>query len=74
MTILQGVPIIIIDKHYKKQLKTSRFKLLNWVLGKIYGYEKIYFLEDGQTIFKDNKVYMNPNTFERFEVELKEQK
>lgn len=74
MTIEQGVQIVVIDKHYKKQLKTSRFKLLNWLLGKIYGYEKIYFLEDGQMIFKDNKVYMNPNTFERMSVELKENK
>ena len=65
--------IVIIDKYYKKQLKTSRIKLLNWLLGKIYGYEKIYFLEDGQMIFKDNKVYMNPNTFENLSVGLKEQ-
>ena len=70
MTITQGVQIVVIDKHYKKQLKTSRFKLLNWVYGKKYGYEKIYLLEDGQMIFKDNKVYMNPNTFESLSVGL----
>lgn len=74
MKIPQGVQIVVIDKHYKKQLRTSRFKLLNWLLGKIYGYEKIYFLEDGQIVSKDNKVYMNPNTFENLSVGLKEQK
>lgn len=73
MEIKHGVQIVVIDKSYKKQLKTSRFKLLNWLLGKIYGYEKIYFIEDGQTIFMDNKLYMNPNTYKSLSVELMEQ-
>lgn len=60
--------IIVDNKCYYKQIKTSRIKLLNWLYGKIYGYEKKYYLADGETYVIGNDIYMNPNTFKNLTV------
>lgn len=74
MKLPQGIRIKIENECYYKQIKTSRFKPLNWLFGKIYGYKKVYFLADGETFFYENAIHMNPNTFESLSVGLKENK
>lgn len=63
MNELFGTPCVIAS--YKKQKKTSKYKLINWLCKKIYGYEEvsplpdgmdvIYF--DGQLIFRSREVF-----------------
>ena len=54
----------VIDS-YKKQKKTSKYRLINWLYKKIYGYEEISFLPEGVDVlyynnelhFRDEKTY-----------------
>lgn len=60
--LLLGVPCIIAEQ-IKIQKKTSKYKIINWIYGRIYGYDyestlppgvdMIYF--DGKYIFRDEE-------------------
>lgn len=62
MNELFGIPIIV--SSYKKQKKTSKYKLINWLYKKIYGYEEVSmfpedtFSEGINFIYFDNKLYL----------------
>lgn len=43
--VYEGIPCIIASQ--KKQKKTSKYKLINWLYKKIYGYEEVSYLPDG---------------------------
>lgn len=59
-----GTPCIIAQQ-IKKQNKTSKYKLINWIYKKIYGYRYESILPDdtdiicinGQLIFRDENVF-----------------
>ena len=60
---LEGIPCIIAAT--KVQKKTSKYKLINWLYKKIYGYKEISSLPegtdmiwfDGQLIFRSQEVF-----------------
>ena len=74
--IWEGAPCIIAS--YKKQKKTSKYKLINWLYKKIYGYEEVSSLPegtnmmyfDGQFIFRSNEIF--DKTMETIGVKVKE--
>jgi hypothetical protein len=59
----EGTPCIIAS--HKKQKKTSKYKLINWLYKKMYGYEEVSYLPDGtdvmyfdgQLIFRSREVF-----------------
>lgn len=48
MNELFGTPCIIAS--HKKQKKTSKYKLINWLYKKMYGYEEVSYLPDGTDV------------------------
>jgi hypothetical protein len=54
----------IIASH-KKQKKTSKYKFINWIYKKIYGYEEVSYMPEGVNVvhhgdtlyFRDEKTY-----------------
>lgn len=71
-----GTPCIIAS--HKKQKKTSKYKLINWLYKKVYGYEEVSSLPegtdmmyfDGQFIFRSHAVF--ERIIEDLEVKVKE--
>lgn len=65
MNELFGMPCIIASQ--KKQKKTSKYKLINWLYKKVYGYEEVSlfpkdtFSEGVNFIYFDNKLYLKNN-------------
>ena len=68
--LLLGVPCIIAEQ-IKRQKKTSKYKIINWIYRRIYGYEyestlpsgtdMIYF--DGKYIFRDEETFNKVKKF-----------
>lgn len=76
MNELFGTPCIIAS--HKKQKKTSKYKPINWLYKKLYGYEEVSSLPDetdvmyfdGQLIFRSHSVF--ERIMEGIEVNVKE--
>ena len=63
--IWEGTPCIIAS--HKKQKKTSKYKLINWLYQKIYGYEEVSSLPEGTDViyFDGQLIFRNRAVFER---------
>ena len=64
--VLYGMPCVI-AKQIKRQKKTSRYRLINWLYEKIYGYEYESTLPDGTDIIKfDGKlIFRDKETYDK---------
>lgn len=60
-----GIPCIIAQQ-IKKQKKTSKYKVINWIYKKIYGYEYESVLPEGTDMlyFNGSIIFRNEETFE----------
>lgn len=58
----KGLPVIVKNKYYRVQIKTSKNKILNLIYRYRYGYKRIYFIGDGTIIKTEYGFMMNPNT------------
>ena len=65
MNELFGMPCIIASQHIR--IKVSKYKLIDWLYKKIYGYkEEVIFPEGASVILFDNKLYFRDKaTFDR---------
>ena len=61
--ILYGKPVMIIYKGCYKQKKISKCRLLNFIYKILYGKEFIFEIETGKIIEYDNRLMMNPVTY-----------
>lgn len=64
--LLLGVPCIIAGQ-IKRQKKTSKYKIINWIYGRIYGYDYESTLPDGvDIVMVDGKyIFRDKETFDR---------
>ena len=64
--IYTGIPCRIAPQ-VKKQKKTSRYKIINWLYGKMYGYEYESTLPDGMdVVYVDGEIiFRDEETFNR---------
>lgn len=64
--VLYGMPCVI-AKQIKRQKKTSRYRLVNWLYEKMYGYEYESTLPDGTDIIKfDGKlIFRDKETYDK---------
>jgi hypothetical protein len=64
--VLYGMPCVI-AKQIKRQKKTSRYRLINWLYEKMYGYEYESTLPDGTDIIKfDGKlIFRDKETYDK---------
>lgn len=64
--VLYGMPCVI-AKQIKRQKKTSRYILINWLYEKMYGYEYESTLPDGTDIIKfDGKlIFRDKETYDK---------
>lgn len=59
-----GIPIIVIPDN-KKQNKTHKKKRINKKWAKRYGYITYNFIEDGKVIMMNERVCVNPRTYQK---------
>ena len=69
--ILYGMSVMISNKGYYKQKKTSRYKLLNFIYRILYGEEFIFEIETGKIIEWGGRLIMNPVTYNNLKDVLK---
>lgn len=64
--VLYGMPCVI-AKQIKRQKKISRYRLINWLYEKMYGYEYESTLPDGTDIIKfDGKlIFRDKETYDK---------
>lgn len=67
-----GIPLKVDCRGCKKQKKTSNNRFMNWILGKMYGYETEYFVKDMEVIQYDGCLIMNPVTYRKLKGENNE--
>ena len=66
--MLFGIPCVITDQ-IKMQKKTSKYKIVNWLYKKIYGYKYESTMPEGTDIvcFDDEIVFRNKEVFDKVE-------
>lgn len=64
--LLFGTPCIIADQ-IKRQKKTSKYRLVNWLYKKIYGYEYESTMPEGTDViyFESKLIFRDKETFDK---------